>query len=206
VVGLADGWDADTAQLQRYERAGAGWRRVGEPVPAVLGGAGLAWGRGLHGAQDGRQKAEGDDRSPAGAFRLVRAYGYAAEPVGGAALPYQALDANWHCVDDPESEVYNHVVDARAASHDWTSAEDMTGYGELYRWVIEVEHNGDAVPGAGSCIFLHVWSGADSTTLGCTAMPRESLEGLLAWLRPGAVYVLLPRAEYDARAAAWGLP
>jgi L,D-peptidoglycan transpeptidase YkuD (ErfK/YbiS/YcfS/YnhG family) len=82
----------------------------------------------------------------------------------------------------------------------------MRDYGELYRWVVEVEHNPSAEPGAGSCIFLHVWGGEDSPTAGCTAMARGDLETLLAWLRPGAVYVLLTRAERDALATAWGLP
>lgn len=204
VLGVADDWDATTATLQRYERDVRGWRAVGEPVRAVLGGDGLAWGNGLHGDGGDPHKREGDDRSPAGAFRLLRAYGYA--PEGTTGLPYQPLDSHWECVDDPSSEVYNHVVDARAVSHDWSSSEEMTSYGDLYQWVIEVGHNESAAPGAGSCIFLHVWGGPDTRTLGCTAMPRDDLEDLLAWLRPGAVYVLLPRAERHDLAAAWGLP
>jgi len=78
----------------------------------------------------------------------------------------------------------------------------------LYEWVLDVAHNPDATPGAGSCIFLHVWSGPESTTVGCTAMDKPKLEALLAALDPAQqpLYVLLPRSEYSAVASAWGLP
>ena len=202
IVGTTDGWDATSAELVRYERVGGAWKELGR-LDAVVGADGLAWGSGLHGdgAPEGRGgplKIEGDDRSPAGAFRVLRAYGWADDAPG--ALPYAHLADSWRCVDDPASPHYNQVFDARGVERDWSSAEEMRGYGELYRWVVELEVR------AGSCIFLHVWSGADSATAGCTAMPRAELEALLRWLRPGAVYVLLTRADRDALAAAWGLP
>jgi L,D-peptidoglycan transpeptidase YkuD (ErfK/YbiS/YcfS/YnhG family) len=211
IVGVVDGWDTTGATLQRYERADAAWRAVGEPVHAVIGRAGAAWGRGLHGdgappGRSGPLKQEGDGRSPAGAFEVVRAFGYANAPVDGAALPYHALDAEWRCVDDPASAHYNEVLDAEDVPVDWGSAEIMRRDDELYTWVIELAHNAEAKPGAGSCIFFHVWGGEGSTTAGCTAMPQRDLEALLAWVRPGAAYVLLPRAERDALAATWGLP
>ena len=214
VVGVAADWDATDVTLTRYERRGDAWSPVGAPIPAALGRAGQGWGRGLHGAgapagRPGPVKVEGDGKAPSGAFRILRAFGYDPAPVAGAALPYQALDASWRCVDDPGSAHYNDVLDADGVAVDWTSAEEMRRTDELYRWVIELDHNaasGDAHPGAGSCIFFHVWAGPDDTTAGCTAMDRSALEDLLAWLRPGAIYVLLPRAEHDALAAAWGLP
>jgi D-alanyl-D-alanine dipeptidase len=211
VVGIANDWDATTARLQRYERDGYGWAAVGDPIDAVLGGSGLAWGRGVHGdrppaGRDGPIKVEDDGRSPAGAFRVVRAYGYDDAGIEGGSLPYAQLEDSWRCVDDPGSGHYNRVFDATGIEVDWTSAEEMREYGELYRWVVEIEHNPTAAPGAGSCIFFHVWGGPRSETAGCTAMARDDLETVLAWLRPGAVYVLLPRDEHDALASAWGLP
>ena len=77
---------------------------------------------------------------------------------------------------------------------------------DLYTWVIDIAHNPDRTPGAGSCIFLHVWSGPGSATVGCTAMAEPALATLLASLDAHAVYVLLPSAEYNALAAAWQLP
>jgi len=50
--------------------------------PRELGRAGLAWGLGLHGNPPfpGPIKREGDGRSPAGAFELSSAFGYAPRP------------------------------------------------------------------------------------------------------------------------------
>lgn len=189
VVATVDGWDGVRAELRRYERDGAGWREVGAPIAAVIGGAGAAWGLGLH--PQTATKVEGDGRSPAGAFRIGRAFA--------------SLGDAWKCVDDPASAHYNDVLDATGVAVDWASAEDMAI--DPYRLVVEIDHNPADVAGAGSCIFLHLWSGPDDGgTLGCTAMAEPDLASLITWLRPGAVYVLLPRAERDAVAAAWRLP
>ena len=42
--------------------------------------------------------------------------------------------------------------------------------------------------------------------MGCTAMAEPKLAQLIGELDPRAVFVLLPRAEYDALAPRWGLP
>ena len=63
----------------------------------------------------------------------------------------------------------------------------------LYDWVVVVDHNKARKPGAGSCIFLHVWRHATSPTVGCTAMPKARLAELMAWIDPArAVLVVLP--------------
>ncbi len=40
-------WNATTGTLQRFERNGDKWNRVGAPVAVVIGRSGLGWGRGL---------------------------------------------------------------------------------------------------------------------------------------------------------------
>jgi L,D-peptidoglycan transpeptidase YkuD (ErfK/YbiS/YcfS/YnhG family) len=77
---------------------------------------------------------------------------------------------------------------------------------DLYKWVVELGHNPTRTPNGGSCIFFHVWSGADGATLGCTAMPEPVLVELIAWLDDSAVFALLPKSEYAALAKPWGLP
>jgi L,D-peptidoglycan transpeptidase YkuD (ErfK/YbiS/YcfS/YnhG family) len=80
---------------------------------------------------------------------------------------------------------------------------------ELYRRVIVVDHNPEPSPGAGSCIFLHLWHGPDGGgTAGCTAMSPAPMEALLAWLDPAArpVYVLLPADRAAALRTGWALP
>jgi len=192
IVGVIDGWDATNAELRRYERDGKTWREVGAPIAAVIGEAGAAWGSGLHPVdRAGPLKREGDGRAPAGAFRIGRAWS-------------SPLAESWRCVDDPASAHYNQVLDSAGVDADWRSAEHMRI--EPYRLVVELDHNPGDAPGGGSCIFLHVWDGADVPTAGCTAMAEPELAAIIAWLRPGAIYVLLPRPERDAVASSWGLP
>ena len=213
VLVAVDSWSAVDAEVARFERSAPGWSAVGEPWPAVIGARGAGWGRGLHGdgAPDGRGgpvKVEGDGKSPAGVFAIGAAYGYGDAAPAGARVPYTKVDASWRCVDDTGSAHYNRVLDADGVEVDWSSAEEMRRADELYRWVLLVDHNTARAPGAGSCIFLHVWSGAGRGTAGCTAMARDHMEELLGWLDPAArpVLVLLPREELAALREPWALP
>lgn len=214
LVATVGGWDEVKAQLRRFERTPEGWKQVGEPWPAVVGVSGAAWGRGLHGegapaGQDGPIKKEGDGRSPAGVFALGASYGYDTAPPPGARLPYTRVDQDWLCIDDRTSAHYNEVLDTSDLKADWTSFEAMRRKDELYRRVIVVDHNPDPAPGAGSCIFLHLWHGPDGGgTAGCTAMAPAPMESLLAWLDPAAkpVFVLLPADRAAALREPWSLP
>jgi L,D-peptidoglycan transpeptidase YkuD (ErfK/YbiS/YcfS/YnhG family) len=201
VTAVIDDWHATRATLRLWRRAtaDAAWQPVGEPWPGVIGRGGAAWPA---------ARKEGDGTSPAGAFALDATYGYASAPPPGAKLPYTQTDASWLCVDDARSSHYAQIVDQRATPVDWQSAEVMHRDDELYTWVVDVAFNREHTPSAGSCIFLHVWRGPDSPTIGCTAMPELALARVIAALDPTAAprFVLLPRAEYDAHATAWGLP
>ncbi len=183
--------ERDTAipgTLWRMERAGPGepWRTVGESIPVSVGRSGLAWGLGEHRAstpQGFRTKQEGDGCSPAGVFRIPYAFGYAAV-AQGLKLPYLPVTATLMGVDDPASKFYNQVVPADTVAKDWNSHETMLRPDGLYRWGAFVTHNPNQIPGAGSCIFLHLWSGPGQPTSGCTAMAEESLITVLEWLNP----------------------
>ena len=211
VTGVIADWSATTVTLRRWRRDDAAtWIADGDAWKGVIG-RGAGWGSGLHGSgapagRVGPAKREGDGKSPAGAFALRAAYGYAGKPPTGTALPYTQVTPSWQCVDDPRSRFYTRILDWTTVQFDWTSAEAMRRRDELYTWVIDVAHNPGATPGAGSCIFFHVWRSAADPTVGCTAMPEPALAAMLANLDPTAVYVLLPRAEYDAFTGSWGLP
>jgi L,D-peptidoglycan transpeptidase YkuD (ErfK/YbiS/YcfS/YnhG family) len=211
VTAVVDDWDSTRATLRRYRRDGARWQAVGDAWPGVIGASGAGWGVGLHGTgapagRGGPVKREGDTRSPAGVFALRRAYGYAGTAPSGTRLPYTQVDAAWQCIDDPDSRHYARIFDRRGVATDWKTAEDMRRSDDLYTWVVDLAHNPDRTRGAGSCIFLHVWGGTDSATIGCTAMAEARLAELIATLDPSAVFVLLPRSEYAALAPVWALP
>src|SRR5690606_9725554 len=211
VLVVTPDWAATGGTLRRYERRGGAWQAAGEPAEVVVGRGGLGWGRGLHGTGapgglGGPAKREGDGRAPAGAFALTEAFGYAEAAETG--LPYVASDADVECVDDAASRYYNRVLRRDSVAVDWTGHEEMRRRDDLYRLGVVVAHNAEAEPGAGSCIFLHVWRGPGSTTSGCTAMPSDAMDTVAAWLdaaeRP--VLVQLPEPAYLALKRAWGLP
>ena len=213
VTVVTDDWDRFQATLRRYERSlGGAWKAVGPPTSVVLGREGYGWGRGLHGGgapadRPGPTKREGDGKSPAGVFEIGTAYGY--DPAGkGVALPYVEATPELRCVDDPASRHYNRIVSTANTAVDWKSAEYMRREDALYEIAIVVEHNTrQTEPGAGSCIFIHVWRGPQSGMTGCTAMPLSVLETITEWLKPdAAVLVALPRSEYDALQGRWQLP
>lgn len=208
-------WSADNALLQRYERQGSSqprWKAVGEPIPAVVGRNGLAWGRGIRreALSAEPEKREGDGKTPAGMFTLGLAFGYAdSDSVPGIRMPYRQMTEWDKCVDDPASPLYNRLVDEREVGKDWQSHEEMRRDDDQYRLGVVINHNSAAVvPRAGSCIFLHIWKAPAAGTAGCTAMAAADMETLLAWLRPEAnpVIVQFPRAEYERVRIPWGLP
>ena len=211
---LASDWDASLGCLQRFERQPAGgWLAQGSALPVSLGRAGLAWGRGLHPALPGRTKREGDGRAPAGIFAISALFGDAApdSPFARAAkLPYLHASANLKAIDDPASVHYNRIVDQSAiAQPDWASCEDMLRGDSRYAVGAVVGHNiAPVLPGAGSCIFLHVWAGSGVATAGCTAMSLADMTQVAGWLDGACLPLLvqLPRAAYECLRGPWGLP
>ncbi|MFC3815857.1 L,D-transpeptidase [Lysobacter sp. GCM10012299] len=214
VVVTTAGWDANTGTLQRYERAGAGWRALGEAAPITVGRSGSGWGVGLHAPQSGEpQKVEGDGRAPAGVFRIGTAFGYADS--WATAWPYQAMTASDYCIDVNASPLYNRIVDARQVGADAVAGStepmrrDLHANGDQrYKLGFVIEHNPDNRSGTGSCIFAHLWKAPGETTAGCTAMAEPVMQQLLAWLDPKRkpVFVLLPADEYRRLQKDWHLP
>ncbi|MCY7354220.1 MAG: hypothetical protein LH470_03920 [Lysobacter sp.] len=214
VLVTTTGWDSTDATLRRYARDGGDWKQIGMPVPVVIGRTGSAWGIGLHPAQTGGPiKREGDGRAPAGVFSIGEAFGYADS--ASTALPYLPMQATHYCMDVPASPLYNKIIDARdvgeAAVQGSTEPMrlDIHNKGDQrYKIGFVIEHNPQAVQGAGSCIFAHLWKNPAQTTAGCTAMDEPAMRVLLAWLRRDAepVFVLLPEQEYQRLRQPWNLP
>lgn len=186
VLVIASTWSATQGQLQRYERSGASWRKVGPSWPVNLGSKGLAWGRGTQSSlAQGPSKTEGDKTAPAGIFKIGKAYGSAEYPPQNTKWEYQPLTSDWICVDDSNSIHYNKVfAPGKNEIRDWNSTETMLRSDSLYKWVINIEQNPYAIKSCGSCVFFHVWRKKGSPTEGCTAMAEENIKRLLTWLDP----------------------
>ncbi|NOT60469.1 MAG: hypothetical protein HOP19_09620, partial [Acidobacteria bacterium] len=143
-------------------------------------------------------------------FRLSSAFGYTAKD-RRIKLPYRQSRAVTQCVDDAQSSLYNQLVERdRIAKPDWQSYEDMRRKDDQYRWGVFVEHNVGAQrePSGGSCIFLHIWAGANSGTAGCTAMAAALMEEVLFWLDPAQqpLLVQLTAPDYARLKGKWRLP
>jgi D-alanyl-D-alanine dipeptidase len=214
VVVLTDNWASTTGVMRAFERGEvtASWKERSSEFAVVVGKNGLGQGRGLirldfKGAPI---KKEGDDRAPAGIFRLSSAFGYAtARSAAWVKLPYLALSKQIEGIDDPNSRYYNTLVDrSKVARIDWRSSEQMRRDDILYKWGVIVDHNPAAIPGAGSCIFLHIWKSSSAPTAGCTAMPESELLRLIHWLDPARhpILIQMPRPVYRSIRSKYGLP
>lgn len=212
LVVVAPDWNSQTGMLRAFDRSEDNWKMHGEAIPVVLGKNGLGWGRGLIDVKNeaGPKKAEGDHRVPAGIFLLGPAFGYApAAEARWIKLRYVPLTAESEGVDDPGSRYYNQLVDrSKVAGVDWHSSEQMRRADDLYKWGLFVAHNPAATPGAGSCIFMHIWRNSSAATVGCTAMAEPNLLRLLRWLDPKAnpILVQMPRHEYEESRSGFDLP
>jgi D-alanyl-D-alanine dipeptidase len=213
VVG-AENWNSTTGVLRAFERrnARADWKMRGAEVPVVLGKKGLGWGRGLvaHDLAATPRKVEGDNKVPAGIFGLGTVFGYApARSADWLKMRYLPLTKTIEGVDDPRSRHYNRLVDkSKVTRVDWLTSEKMRRDDHLYKWGVYVDHNAAAIPGAGSCIFLHIWKNSSTATTGCTAMAEDDLVELIRWLDPAArpILVQMPRNSYPLFQSRFGLP
>ena len=143
-------------------------------------------------------------------FRLGPAFSYAPRSAARwIKISYVPLTKQTEGIDDPHSRYYNRIVDrSKVAKVDWRSSEQMLRADDLYKWGVVVSHNSPARPGAGSCIFLHIWKDSRSATAGCTAMPERDLVNLLRWLDPAAhpILVQMPQRDYEAAHTQLHLP
>ncbi|MFU2327626.1 L,D-transpeptidase family protein [Pseudomonas sp. NFX98] len=208
IVVTSKNWDDIQGIAQRYERHGDRFEKFEAAFPVVLGKNGMGWGKGLQidDQPQGPIKQEGDGKAPAGMFKLGTAFGYDAS--ASTRLTYLALTPTIECVYDSQSARYNQLVDGAIVAKDWNSAERMRRKDDLYRHGIFIQHNTPASPGAGSCIFFHIWRGPIAPTRGCTAMAPEDIARLFNWLDPrqSPLLVQLPEAQYEQLRERWKLP
>jgi L,D-peptidoglycan transpeptidase YkuD (ErfK/YbiS/YcfS/YnhG family) len=178
-----------TLRLMMREGPSKPWHRVGPAEPAMVGAAGLGWGVGFRKlARDSEPlKTEGDNRTPAGIYRLGQPFGFAASTRPG----YLTIKAGTVCVDDPKSPAYN-TITSRAVVGAKVHGEDMRKV-SLYRRGIAVAYPADAAGRGGSCIFIHIWRGIGRATSGCVALPAKRVTALQAFAAGGAVIAVLPQ-------------
>jgi D-alanyl-D-alanine dipeptidase len=195
IVVTTKDWSTPNGKLQRYEKKGKSWHKTGKEISVKLGRNGLGWGRGLHTIPKNAKyiKKEGDGKAPAGIFSLKQAFGYQPFVVD---YPYEVYRSTDHCVDDAKSKYYNKIIDSTKIKKDYKSFEHMKFPKDYYKYGIVVNHNHidekGAVPGAGSCIFMHI---KKVLTAGCTVMNESEMKTMIKWLDADKDPLLLQGTE-----------
>jgi D-alanyl-D-alanine dipeptidase len=196
ILVTAPSMHTSAAQLQLFERTrtDALWSQIGDPEPAVIGQAGMAWGHTYlsFGRDHEPIKVEGDRRTPAGIFRIGSSFGFAKS----ALQKYVVLKAGETvCVDDPSSPLYNKIA-SRSQIAPGVSREEMWRI-PLYRRGLFVDYPTDRANRRGSCIFIHIWGAADKGTTGCVALPEMRVAALQNFTEAGATLAVLPEHALD---------
>ena len=199
VLVIGEAMNDTAAALQSFERATPNdpWRALGNPEPAVVGRAGMAWSHFFRHLRRGDEpiKIEGDKRAPAGFYRIGGSFGIVPSPRSG----HLQVTSDTVCVDDPSSPAYN-TITSRARIGPKVHAENMSRALPMYRRGLLVDYPTDAKARAGSCIFIHVWQSPTTGTAGCVAVPEARVEALQDFSAPGAVLAIWPRSALDRMA------
>ena len=186
IINTAPDYVVSDTTIRAYEKDGSTWKEVLKLSPACIGAGGFA---------APGEKKEGDYRSPTGAFTFGVCFGNKDNP--GTKMEYRKTTDNDYWVDDSQSKYYNTwqtgPVDGR-----WTSAEAIGLTGPVYDYAAVINYNTDKpVPGLGSAIFMHIWSGQGGVTAGCTAMSEENLVTLFKWMDPAKKPMILQGVESE---------
>lgn len=213
VVVVNETMASSQATMYLLEKEDNKWTYNTKSWNVVIGRNGLAWGKGEFTlpSDDMKQKKEGDGKSPAGVFKInSMLYGYSEKPPKDTKLKYTQVTSDWRGIDDSKSAYYNQIIDTKKIEkQDWDSFEYMKRKDHLYRWVLVVDHNTmPAKPGAGSCIFIHLWRSSESNTAGCTAMTEKNILYLIKWLDPEKKpkIIQLSKRLYQGYCGKLGLP
>ncbi len=213
VLVITPSWEDPNGSMQRFERSDPAqeWQPVGQSWPIVVGRKGLGWENGLQNFANGSPvKHEGDLKSPAGAFKIESAFGFADTPPSAINMTYNPITRNTVCVDDVNSQYYGQIVDSsKVPAIDWQDGENMSTVA-VYKQGFVVNYNLDGkLSGGGSCIFIHLKDKNNKTgTHGCTAMDSDFMTNLWDWINANEnpVLVQLPKDQYLRLQESWNLP
>ncbi|MFX0542771.1 L,D-transpeptidase family protein [Roseovarius sp. S4756] len=130
-------------------------------------------------------KREGDGATPVGVHHIVQML-YRPDRIPRPARWAQPILPGDLWSDASDDAAYNtHVRAPYVHSHEALRRADP-----LYDLVLVTDWNWpNAVPGAGSCIFIHQWRRAGFPTEGCLALSRENLNRLAGEILPDTRFI-----------------
>ena len=98
------------------------------------------------------------------------------------------VDNSHYWVDDSDSQYYNRFVSINNVKSDWSSAEHIIDYGNVYNYCLALDYNVECVSGKGSAIFLHCSNGV--ATAGCVAIPEKHMIEVLKNINGNCVIII----------------
>ncbi len=218
VVVVSENWEDINAKMYLFDKVDGDWIKKIDNIDIVFGHKGLAWGRGLLSDEyiKGKIKKEGDSCAPAGIFKIYRAFGYLPKDSLKLKIDYFTSDTTTFCIDDPNSQFYNMLVDVDTIKQiDWKRKERLKLKSDAYKYCIVVEHNTEnIVKYGGSCIFIHLWIKDKKNperyepTMGCTSLSEDAalelLQSLDSKLNP--ILIQVPKKEYEILRKKYNFP
>lgn len=177
VLVVSNDFNTSKAKMECFE----GDKKALNTIDVNIGKNGLGWGLGevqLKQKEDEPTKHEGDKKAPIGIFKLSSVFGYENKMYSN--MPYLHATKNLICIDESDSKHYNKIIYApknRPKSFEYMKRDDSQ-----YQLGIVVEHNKNAIPQRGSCIFMHVQKAKNIGTAGCTSMSYDDLKKVVIWL------------------------
>jgi L,D-peptidoglycan transpeptidase YkuD (ErfK/YbiS/YcfS/YnhG family) len=192
ILVVADDFNTSRAKLELIEGKTSFFQ-----TEVNLGKNGLGWGLGEVKLQQKKSeplKYEGDNKAPAGVFKLTNIFGY--DYKSNYKLPYLHTSQNLICVDDSESNFYNQIIEQNG---DEKSFEYMKRHDYQYKYGVTVLHNKNAQKQRGSCIFLHIEKAPHSGTAGCTSMREKDLLKIINWLdkKKNPILIQIPKSSLN---------
>jgi L,D-peptidoglycan transpeptidase YkuD (ErfK/YbiS/YcfS/YnhG family) len=172
--------DDSKAELHTFERKSpaASWTKSSGPEPCVVGARGIGWGHPYLSFRRGEEpvKEEGDERTPAGIYRIGAMFGFAEDKRPNY---IQLTPGRQFCVEDTSSPYYGQIV-PQSSVDEKTLGQKMASV-EQYRRGIFIDYPPRRAFKAGSCIFVQVWAKEGTGTSAHIGLPEERILRLQDW-------------------------
>ncbi|MDP3560421.1 MAG: L,D-transpeptidase family protein [Legionellaceae bacterium] len=155
------------ASMTLCQKQGVVWYPVFLPsFEAVIGENGTA---------AAGKKKEGDLKTPVGLYPIGDAFG--TRPLA-LKMDYKYITADDKFIDDVHSKRYNTWVTGttKAKSYEHMLIKPYV-FGAIVNYNMQ-----PTIAGAGSAIFIHVWSASNTGTAGCVATTQKHILQMLHWL------------------------
>lgn len=124
------------------------------------------------------EKKEGDGKTPTGFYRFTLAFGNKPDP--GSVMDYHEVQSGDYWIDDPDSQYYNRLINAKTIPDGWKSGEKLENYVPDYNYALALNYNEDCIPGDGSAIFLHCKMSAARGSSGCICIPEDLMKTVVS--------------------------